>query len=47
MEELHIPADSSKEMNTKKRTPAWAWEIIQDVEKYGAPYGSFRERKRP
>jgi hypothetical protein len=34
-------------MNTKKRRPTWAREIIQDAEKYGAPDGSFRERKRP
>jgi hypothetical protein len=30
---------------TKKRRPAWAHEIIQDAEKYGAPDGSFRESK--
>jgi hypothetical protein len=47
MEEPHIPTDSSQEMNTKKRRPSWAQEIIQDVEKYGAPYGSFIENKRP
>jgi hypothetical protein len=47
MEEPQIPADSYREMNTKKRRPAWAQEIIQDVEKYGAPDGSFREGKRP
>ena len=35
------------EMNTKKRRPAWAREIIQDVKNYGAPDGSFRERKKP
>jgi len=34
-------------MNTKKTRPYRAWEIIQDVEKYGAPDGSFRESKRP
>jgi hypothetical protein len=34
-------------MNTKKRRPTWAQEIIQDAEKYGAPDGSFRESKRP
>ena len=47
MEEPRRPADSSWEMNTKKRRLAWAWEIIQDAEKYGAPDGSFRESKRP
>jgi hypothetical protein len=47
MEEPQIPADSSREMNTRKRRLSWAREIIQDVEKYGAPNGSFIERKRP
>ena len=47
MEELQRPADSSQEMNTKKRRPNWAREIIQDAEKYGALDGSFRESKRP
>jgi hypothetical protein len=47
IEEPHRPGDSSIEMNTKKRRPAWAREIIQDAEKYGAPDGSFRESKRP
>jgi hypothetical protein len=35
------------EMSTKKRRQAWAREIIQDVEKYGALVGSFRENKTP
>jgi hypothetical protein len=34
-------------MNTKKRRPTWAQEIIQDAKKYGAPNGSFGESKRP
>ena len=34
-------------MSTKKRTPTWAHEIIQDAEKYGALEESFRERKKP
>lgn len=34
-------------MITYKRRSAWAGEVIQDVEKYGAPYGSSREKKRP
>jgi hypothetical protein len=36
MEEPHIPADASREMNTKKIIPYSAQEIIQDEEKYGA-----------
>ena len=34
-------------MISYKRRPAWARELIQDVEKYGAPDGSLRETKRP
>ena len=41
------PEDPPQKMITYKRRPAWTREIIQDAEKYGAPNGSFRERKRP
>lgn len=41
------PADSSREVITYKRKPGWARELIQDVENYGVPYKTFRERKRP
>jgi hypothetical protein len=37
MTESQRPAETI----TKKRRLAWAREIIQDVEKYGAPDGSF------
>ena len=47
MEEPKRPAESSREMNTKKRRPTWAREIIQDAKKYGALDGPFKERKRP
>jgi hypothetical protein len=30
-----------------KRKPAWARELIQDGEKYGAPYGTMRQSKKP
>jgi hypothetical protein len=30
-----------------KRNPAWARELIQDVEKYGAPKGTMRQIKKP
>jgi hypothetical protein len=43
MAEPQIPTETS----TKKIRPAWAREIIQVVEKYGAPHGSFRESKKP
>ena len=32
---------------SQKRNPAWEREIIQEVERYGAPEGSTRERKKP
>jgi hypothetical protein len=47
MVEPQRSADSSREMTTNKRRPDWAREIIQDAEKYGAPYGYFIERKKP
>jgi hypothetical protein len=30
-----------------KRKPAWARELIQDGEKYGAPEGTMRQVKKP
>jgi hypothetical protein len=47
--EAHDMAEPQRpvETSTKKRISAWAREIIQDVEKFGAPNGSFRERKKP
>ena len=47
MIEPQNPEDPPREMVTNKRRPDSAREAIRDVEKYGAPYGSFRERKRP
>ena len=38
-------ADPPKEVS-HKRKPAWARELIQDAERYGAPEGSLRESKR-
>jgi hypothetical protein len=34
-------------MITNKIIPAYARDIIQDAEKYVAPYGYFREIKKP
>ena len=31
----------------RKRKPAWTREIIRKAERYGAPEGSSRERKKP
>jgi hypothetical protein len=43
MEEPQIPTDPPRE----KKRKSWACEIIQDVEKYSAPEGTYRERKKP
>ena len=32
---------------SRKRKPAWAREIIQEAERYGAPEGSTRVSKKP
>jgi hypothetical protein len=29
------------------RNPSWAWELIQDREKYGVPEGTMIQVKRP
>ena len=34
------------EKDSHKRKPTWARELIQDAERYGAPEGIHRERKR-
>jgi hypothetical protein len=34
-------------MISHKRNPAWARELIQDGEKYGAPEGTMRQVKKP
>ena len=41
------PIDPLREENTHERRQDWAWEIIQDVEKYGAPDETSIESKRP
>lgn len=41
------PKDPPKEVFTSKRRLAWARELMQEAEKYGAPYGTFKESKRP
>ena len=46
MIEPQRPEDPPKEVSHKRR-PAWAHEVIQDAEKYGAPERSLRESKRP
>ena len=39
--------DPPQVVNTYKRRLDWARQIIQDEEKYGAPDGTSKERKRP
>ena len=34
-------------MITYKRRPSWVREVVMDAEKYGAPDGTSREKKRP
>ena len=46
MTEPQIPINLPKEVSHKRKL-AWARELIQDVERYGAPEGSLRENKRP
>ena len=47
MTEPQKPEDAPKEVIFHKGRLAWAHELIHDVEKYGAPYGSLIESKRP
>jgi transposase InsO family protein len=41
------PQEPPREIISHKRKPAWAREIIQDAEKYGAPEGTMRQSKKP
>ena len=45
-EEPQRPIDSPLEKNPHKMKPAWVCELIQGVERYGAPKENHRERKR-
>ena len=44
MTEPQMPVDPPKEVS-HKRKPAWAHELIQDTERYGAPEGSLRKAR--
>ena len=44
-EEPQEPIDPPQEKNPHKRKPAWVQELIQGVERYGAPEENHRERK--
>ena len=46
MTKPHMSMDLPKEVSHKKKL-AWARELIQDAERYGAPEESLRESKRP
>ena len=41
------PEDPPKEVTLGKRRPAWAHELMQEADKYGAPDETFRESKKP
>ena len=45
-EEPQRPVDAPLEKNPHKRKPAWVQELIQGVERYGAPEDNYREIKR-
>ena len=47
LEEPQEPIDPPLERNTHKRKPAWVREIIQGVERYGAPEENHREKRGP
>ena len=45
MIEPQEPVKTILEKKSHKRKPTWEWEIIGEVERYGAPEGIHRERK--
>ena len=47
MEEPQEPVEIILKKDSHKRKPTWARELIQEAERYGAPEGMHRERKRP
>ena len=46
MEEPQEPVETILEKEFHKRKPTWAWELIREAERYDAPEGIHRERKR-
>ena len=46
MIEPQVPIETFLEKDSHKRKPAWAWELIQETERYGDPKWMHRERKR-
>ena len=49
IKKLHVSLKMKllKNMTSRKRKPAWTREILREAERYGAPEGSIRERKKP
>ena len=45
--EPQAPIETLLEKDSHKRKPAWAQELIHEAERYDAPEGMHRERKRP
>ena len=46
MTELKEQVETFLEKDSHKRKPTWAWELIQEAERYGDQEGIHRERKR-
>ena len=46
MMEPQEPVETILEKDSHKRKPTWEQELIREVERYGAPKGIHRERKR-
>ena len=47
MEEPQDQVETLLWKESHKRKPTWAQDLIQEAERYGAPEGMHRERKRP
>ena len=46
MTEPQEPVKTMLKKDSHKRKPSWACELIREAERYGAPEGIHRERKR-
>ena len=46
MMEPQEPVETILKKDSHKRKTTWEWELIREVERYGAPEGIHRERKR-
>ena len=46
MIEPQEPIEKFLEKDSHKRKPVWAWEILQEVERYGTIEGIHRDKKK-